>query len=294
MKKNINLIFILIFLSLFLIKPASADVIPGDSHPLDKCVKFTNLNDFPNIVLIGFYKGPIMVDKYQAYKIKNNKCLTKGYKHNLLYVYSTTKDKFKKLNLKKLELKSHKVKTGGMNKDGEPLYQTVYGPKNLNLLLDYNNLEDSHGGYVSNDNPLKKQIIEYSIAKKSNGEIVAYKSKEISAYNNDQPKQIKRFEKPDLDTSNKEEDIINKEGNDKNKEHKIEQDKKQIDDKKREREEEKKKNRQDKEENKQNSQKQDKKETAGRRERLPSGPLNINRFWQQIKNVFKQIFAIYK
>ena len=88
MKKIIILGLIFVGLS-FCNNLARADVLPPDSHQLERCVKIENLDKFPDIVLIGYYTGP-MIDKYEAYQIKNDECLTKEYKFNKLKTVPTT------------------------------------------------------------------------------------------------------------------------------------------------------------------------------------------------------------
>ena len=153
-------LFSLAFMFLFS-SAVSADVIPPNSHPLNRCVKVINLNEFPNTVLIGYYTGP-MVDKYESYQVKNNECLTKGYKFNSLSIYWSTKDKPNSV---------------------EP----------NNLLL--KNVEP-YGSYVDQNNPLVKEDIEYSIAGFSSGKLVLYKSKQTSEYNNGTPKKVETFSNP--------------------------------------------------------------------------------------------------
>ncbi|MCX6737092.1 MAG: hypothetical protein NTW73_03355, partial [Candidatus Parcubacteria bacterium] len=161
MKKLIvSTLFSLAFVFLFL-SPVLADVVPGNSHPLNLCVKFVNLNEFPNIVLIGYYTGP-MVDKYELYQVKNNECLTKGYKFNKLSIYWNTKDKLNSIDTNNLLLE-----------DVEP-----------------------YGGYVDQSNPLIKEDIEYSIAGFSGNKLVIYKSKQISEYNNGTAKKVETFDNP--------------------------------------------------------------------------------------------------
>ena len=159
-------LFSLAFVFLFS-STASADLIAPNSHSLSRCVKVVNLNEFPNTVLIGYITGP-MVDKYEAYQINNNECLTKGYKFNSLSIYWTTKEKFNSIDLKNLKL------------------------TDITLLLE--NIEPS-GGYVSDSNPLVKEDVEYSIAGFSNGKLIFYKSKQTSEYNNGSQKKVETFNK---------------------------------------------------------------------------------------------------
>jgi hypothetical protein len=194
MRKIILSLLIGIFLLVGIVNLVSADVIPDNSHPLSRCVKFVNLNEFSDIVLIGFYTGP-MVDTYEAYQITDNECLEKGYKFNSLNIYWTTKEKFNTLNLKNLELESKKVATGGTDNQGNPVYIDIYSPKDLTLLLE--DIEP-YGGYIDESNLLTKETIEYSIAGYQNGELIIYKSKQTSEYNNGQQNKVDTFEKPNV------------------------------------------------------------------------------------------------
>jgi len=160
-------LFSLVFVFLFS-STASADLIDPNSHFLNRCVKVVNLNEFPNTVLIGYITGP-MVDKYEAYQINNNECLTKGYKFNSLSIYWTTKEKFNSIDLKNLKL------------------------TDITLLL--GNIEPS-GGYISDSNPLVKEDVEYSIAGFSNGKLIFYKSSQTSEYNNGSRKKVETFSSP--------------------------------------------------------------------------------------------------
>jgi len=188
-----NMILIIAVLGILMINFASADVPPENSHPLSRCVKFVNLNDFSDVVLIGYYTGP-MIDKYEAYQIENDKCLDKGYKFNSLYIYWTSKEKFHSLNLKDLKLDSKKV-SGGDDGKGNQLYIDVYYPADLILLLE--DIEP-YGGYVNENNPLINETIEYSVAGYSDGKLVVYISKRTSEYNNGQSDKVETFEKPNI------------------------------------------------------------------------------------------------
>ena len=159
-KLIIRILFSLAFI--FLIPQiASADVAPENSRSISRCVKIANLNEFPYVVLIGHYTGP-MIDKYESYQIKNKECLTKGYKFNSLSIYWNTKDKPNSID-----------------------------PNNLLL----ENVEP-YGGYVDRNNPLAKEDIEYSIAGFSGGKLVLYKSQQTSEYNNGTPKKVETFSNP--------------------------------------------------------------------------------------------------
>lgn len=161
MKKLFIYSLFLSVLVFFFPSMASTDVIPPDSHPLDRCVKVVNLDEFPIVVLISYITGP-MVEGYETYQIENNKCWGKGYKFNHLNIYWNTKDKPNAIDPDKL------------------------------LLTDI----ESYGGYVDKSNPLIKEGIEYSITGFSGKKLVLYKSKQTSEYNNGAPKKVETFNNP--------------------------------------------------------------------------------------------------
>lgn len=136
----------------------SADVITPNSHSLDRCAKVVNLNSFPEIILIGSISGPI-VGSNNIFTIKNNECLSAGYKFNSLDVYWNTVDKVNITEADKLL---------------------------------YKNLE-TYGGYVSNNSPLNKEIVEYSIVKSTDGKYSLVKSKTTSSYNNGNSDKVEQF-----------------------------------------------------------------------------------------------------
>lgn len=185
-----NVILIIAVLVILTINFASADSPPENSHPLNRCVKFVNLNDFSDVVLIGYYTGPTI--GYQAYQIENDKCLDKGYKFNSFYIYWTDWTGKEKFSLKDLKFETKKV-AGGDDGKGNQLYNVVYFPANLILLLDD---IDPYGGYVDETNPLINETIEYSVAGYSDGKLVVYISKRTSEYNNGQSNKVETFEKP--------------------------------------------------------------------------------------------------
>ncbi len=168
MKKLLFFVSFLLFCMFLLPFTASADVIPPDSHLLSRCVKVVNLQEFPDLILVGYITGP-MIKEYEAYQIKNNECLTKGYKFNSLSIYWTTKTKFNAINLKNLQLSD--------------------------MTLLFENIE-VFGGYITNDNPLLKENIEYSIAGFSAEKLVLYISKQTSEYADQNQAVVKVFDNP--------------------------------------------------------------------------------------------------
>ncbi len=160
--KKINILS-LVFVSLFLLPLlVSADVIPSNSHPVNRCVKIINLSSFPEITLTGFISGP-MVDKDDkddtTFTVKANECLSAGYKFNTLDIYWNTADKIGVIDTDKIL---------------------------------YNNLL-TYGGYIDNKSPINKQTVEYSITKSQDGKYSLYKSKTTTGFNNGDPERIDSF-----------------------------------------------------------------------------------------------------
>ncbi|MFA5023926.1 MAG: hypothetical protein WC523_03160 [Patescibacteria group bacterium] len=191
---------VIIFLFSFLIfapRLVLADLIDSDKHQVRRCVKIVNLDKFPDLVLIGFYTGPMVSlpngtkKEYIAYKVKNNECLTKGYKFNKLDLFWTTSEKFTALNLDNLKLNTKKVASSGKDLNGKTIYYNVYSPKNLELLVEH---VESADGQVSNTDPLIKETLEYSLIKNSKGKLSWYKSKRITDYNDGSQQRIETFQ----------------------------------------------------------------------------------------------------
>ncbi|MCX6751664.1 MAG: hypothetical protein NT161_02775 [Candidatus Nomurabacteria bacterium] len=126
----------------------SADMIPLNSHVIDRCVKVVNLDKFTDVVLIGYTTDPAG-NFIEAKKIENNVCFNKGYKFNSFNIYWTTKSKFNSIDLNNINL----VDLSLLSKDLQ-----VYG------------------GYVDNSNPIKKENIEYSINKISENKLGFFQS----------------------------------------------------------------------------------------------------------------------
>ena len=55
-------------------------------------------------------------------------------------------------------------------------------------------------GSVDESNPLIKETIEYSIAGFKDGDLIVYKSKQTSEYNNGQSNKVETFDKPNVDS----------------------------------------------------------------------------------------------
>lgn len=149
-----------------------ADVIPQDSHALDICIKVVNLDEFPGIDLIGYITGP-MVDGSDKYIIKQDECLTKGYKFNTLQILSATKKYIDSIDINALDINNENIHN--LNMDIEP-----------------------YGGYVDNSNPLIKVTMEYTLIQSSDNSYSLYLSKQTSEYNDGTPNKIETFPSPNF------------------------------------------------------------------------------------------------
>ena len=148
--KKLSLATFLFIVIFAFVQPVSADVIPPDSRSVERCAKIVNLEEFPDIILVGTYSGPGNRPP-ETYQIKPDECLTKGYKFNTLDIYWNTPDK-----------------------------GTAVDPGHLLM----KNL-DPYGGYVSTNDPLVKETVEYSIVR-TDSTFILYKSRIVASYNNTQ------------------------------------------------------------------------------------------------------------
>ena len=151
----------------------TADVIPPNSHSLERCAKVVNLDMFPEILLIGIVSGPISNSNPNII-LQNNECISKGYKFNSINIHWNTKD------------------------------QSV-GINNSNLLI--KNM-DVYGGYINDNNSLIKETVEYSVVKSASGQYSLQKTKVISEYSNGTPNKVESFLLDDKNIENKKDVLI--------------------------------------------------------------------------------------
>lgn len=153
MKKNIVLtaIFFLLF------RIAFCDVIPENSHYVQKCAKITNICDFENVSLIGYVQN-LLGDDY-CYLISSDNCLKKGYKFNTLEIFAVNSDCVE-----------------GENVDDINLSNEVYAYKSN---IDIN----PHGGYYHDSIPIERIDEFYEIVGFTETSVILFKWKQITQYN---------------------------------------------------------------------------------------------------------------
>lgn len=163
MKKIAYLIFCLVLSNI-----SYSDIIPENSHYIDKCVKIINANDFEEYCFIALIKSPTG-DNENTYIIKPNNCLEVGYKFNNLHLFAIKKSLLAKQNLKTID----------WFKDS--------------TILKANISIDCHGGYLNNFNPTFSVDEFYKIVEFTNTKFVLYKCKEVIKSKEGRPISIKTY-----------------------------------------------------------------------------------------------------
>ncbi|WP_292467413.1 hypothetical protein [Methanolobus sp.] len=171
MIKKSKLLISLAILLLF-ITPAYADIMTSGIKSINQCVKIDNMDEFPDIVLVGYITGPV-IQIENPYVIQSDQCLTQYYKANELTIYAIEKDYFDSVGIEHIDFESE-------------LYVKAYKmEKNL----------DSRT--ISLTNTLTAEEIHYSIAGFNDEGLVLYESERITSYVADIQK-VEKFEKPEI------------------------------------------------------------------------------------------------
>jgi hypothetical protein len=160
-----------------------ADVPPGpDYHYVERCAQIVNQNDFPEITLIVYTTGPMTSPK-EGKLLQQGTCIT-AYKFSSASVYYIQTNKLSSIDLNNLAFNTKKVSssTGYM-------YETPY-PSSLLVLME--NIP-FYAGYAKNTDHRKKESVEYSIVKKSDGTYFLYKSKTTTSFNNGKADKVEIF-----------------------------------------------------------------------------------------------------
>jgi len=165
-------IMIFIILGICAISFVNADITPGNSHSLEKCVEIVNLNEFSEISFFGYITGP-MIEEDEICLIEPNTCLTIRYKFNDLKIFAAEKSYVDSVGIKNINVSSENV---------------LFSDEQIS----------PYGGYVDESDPLIKIKVEYFIFGFSENKLVLYKSQETSQYNNAREDKIEVFEKPNI------------------------------------------------------------------------------------------------
>lgn len=146
-----------LFIVLYLLCRISyCDIIPSNSHYVNKCVVITNVNDYPDISLLGVTNCLAFCPT--IYVIEPTTCLEKGYKLNCLTIYGVSKS----------YLEGKDITTIDWSKD-KHAFKT-----NIQI--------DPGGGYADNSNVIYSIKQYYRIVGFTDSSVVLYKSKEIDYF----------------------------------------------------------------------------------------------------------------
>lgn len=146
-----------ILLVIIIIIPAHADIMPPGMKSFDRCVKISNIEEFPDVVFIGYITGPVIRCE-NPYVITSDECLTQFYKANDLTIYAVDRDYLDTVGLENIYFETD--------------------PNIRGYTLEFNPDWD----YAIIVNPLVEEEIYYSIAGFNDTELILYESKKISKY----------------------------------------------------------------------------------------------------------------
>ena len=146
---------------------AYGDILPENHHFINKCVKITNLNEYPSISLIG--KVTSMDGNSYCYLINSYSCLDKGYKYNELDIYAARKNYLQGKNIE----------------DYNPV-------KDINALRS-NVHVNPWGGFYHDSLPVSGIDEFYRIMGFTDSSVVLHKWKEIVHFNNGRADSVKTF-----------------------------------------------------------------------------------------------------
>lgn len=153
---------------MFVFSTTYCDIIPDNSHYVSKCVKITNLEDYPHVSLIGSVET-MSGDKY-TYQISSTDCLYIGYKMEVLTLFAVSNTYIGGKNVEKLNL-----------------------PGNKNALIS-NVAIVPVGYYAANSNSISSTQQFYKILGFTDSTVVLFKWKEISGYNDGTPEKTEFFD----------------------------------------------------------------------------------------------------
>jgi hypothetical protein len=136
----------------FLCRNTYCDIIPPNSHYVNKCVLITNVNEYPDISLLGV--SSCMAFCPAIYVIGPTTCLEKGYKLNCLMIYG----------VRNSYLAGKDITTIDWSKD-KHAFKT-----NIQI--------DPSGGYADNSNVIYSIKQYYRIVGFTDSSVVIYKYKE--------------------------------------------------------------------------------------------------------------------
>ncbi len=143
-----------------------SDVLPEDSHVVDRQVIITNLHEVPDMWLIGYITGPNL-DGYELDIVKKNVPLSKGYKFNDYALFALTRDLL--------------VQAGGVDHIDFEAIAKILKPAEI---------IDPGDTYVSDENPLEAEFFYYQVTVLSQTRMVLELVQRVQKYNDGSPDRV--------------------------------------------------------------------------------------------------------
>lgn len=142
-----------------LLSYAYCDVIPENSHFVDKCVKITDISEYDNLIMLGYIWS---VGNYHedTYEVSSEECLKKGYKFNTLRLFGVKSDYISGKDIDNIDL------------------------PNDNNALETNIEINPYAGYYHDSIPIDKIEEYYKILGFTDTSVVIFKWKEVFGFNN--------------------------------------------------------------------------------------------------------------
>ncbi len=153
-KIRVSAVFFLLSLS-FLCMPAFADILPPNSHYVERCVRIANLDSYPSIVIItqDLNMGG---DKQILSIAAAGECLpSPGYKFDPYKVYWAEKSYVDSIQLQNLTIKNGSYEESSLNDSSIHFITSTIR---------------TGGGYVDNSNPATSEEIFYLIEPAASGQ----------------------------------------------------------------------------------------------------------------------------
>jgi len=158
-----KLICLLVLIPFLLSKTCFGDVIVTDVHHVEKCVKITNIDDYPEISLVGAVIPPNDPFDTEFYILTSSECLPRNFRNCDFNIYALSKDYLKGKDLQKIDF-----------------------PKDPNAIASNIKIEPS-GGYINDSIPISEIQQYYKIAGFTKTSLILYKWKEVNKFNNGKP-----------------------------------------------------------------------------------------------------------
>lgn len=158
---------LLVLLFVLLSKVSFGDIIISNTHYVAKCVKITNVEDYPEVTFIGYaFSGDMGLN---VTVLSSTECMNKGYKFNAFNVYAVNKSYLQGKEISKVNYRN----------DPNAL------PSNIPI--------EPYMGYVWDSIPISAIEEYYKVVGFSDSNVILYKWKKVTKYNNGKPDLIETF-----------------------------------------------------------------------------------------------------